>query len=134
MNMMSKVVKKEQALANVAEFLNLPVQMANAEGLKEQIKRLCVIKLMKSVGVNSKYNCKSEFFEFFGTVMGQAVCDYLNINLCIAPDNLRLIKYENINFVSSFKGFLNNDILDEAFLDAFMLADKYKHLISEILG
>ena len=123
-----------RAIKMVADFFKITDYKINDESPVEQIKRLCVLRLMKAVGVNSKYNCKSEFFEFFGFIMGEAVCEHLNIKIRIAPDNMRLVKYENINFVVAFKEFLNNDILEEAFLDAFELADKYKHLIHEIMS
>ena len=133
------MMKKEERInvrqiSMVANFLNITDYKINDECTAEQIKRLCVLRLMKAVGLSGKFNCKSEFFEFFSMVMGEAVCDRLGINLNIAPDKLRLIKYDNINFVTLFKEFLNNDLLDEAFLDAFTLADKYKHLIPEIMS
>lgn len=135
MNKISKDVKcNVQQISLVADFLNISDYEITEKSTVEQIKRLCVLRLMKAVGVTGKYNCKSEFFEFFATIMGEAICEKLNIKIRIAPDNVRLIKYENINFVTSFIGFLDNDLLDEAFLDAFEITDKYKHLIPEIMS
>lgn len=135
MNMISKDTNMNmRQISIVADFLKITDYKTNEESAIEQIKRLCILRLMKAVGVSGKFNCKSDFFEFFSSVMGEAVCEKLNINIKIAPDKLRLIKYENINFVTAFKEFLNNDLLDEAFLDAFTLADKYKHLIPDIMA
>lgn len=135
MNIINKQeISKAKAILKVADFLKIADYNINDDTIAEQIKRLCVLRLMKAVGVSGRFNCKSEFFEFFSSAMGEAICEKLGINVEIAPDKLRLIKYENINFVIAFEEFLNNDLLDEAFLDAFALADKYKHLIPEIMA
>ena len=126
-------INKEQAVRSVAEFLRLPHVDGGSTDAKEQIKRLCVLRLMKAVGVDGKFNCKSDFFEFFATIMGEAVCERLNLKIRIAPDEVRLIKYENVNFVAAFKEYLDNEFLDEAFLDAFLLVDKHKDLILQIM-
>ena len=74
MNRISKDgINKEKAIHIVAEFLKIADYKINDEPTADQIKRLCILRLMKAVGVSGKFNCKSEFFEFFGSVMGEAV-------------------------------------------------------------
>ena len=56
----------------------------------------------------------------------------LLIKIHIACDELRFVKYEHVNLVQTFKEYLDNKFLEEAFLDAFNLADKFKYLIPKL--
>jgi len=64
--------------------------------------------------------------------MGEAICEKLNINIHVACEELRLIKYEHINLVAEVKSYLENETTEEAFLDAFELADRFKYLIPKL--
>ena len=125
-------IEKVDILEKVSSFLKLKQPILKSLTIKENIKELCVMKLCKVIGLSGNYNYQSEFFDFFSGLMGEAICERLSINIRIAPDELRLIKYEHINLVQTFKGFLNNASLEEAFLDAFNLADRFKYLIPKL--
>ncbi len=125
-------VDKEFALAQVSEFLKLKDVKLQAETLNESIKEMCVLRLCKAIGLTGKVNYKSDFFEFFACMMAEAICEKLNLKIHVARDELRLVKYEHINLINQIKYFLDNETVEEAFLDAFELADKFKYLIEKL--
>ena len=125
-------LNEERVVRKVCEFLDVPEPETHEESLKETIKKLCVARLCKAVGITGKYNHKSEFFDFFASIMGEALCEKLAIKLQIACDEIRLIRYEHINLVREFKRFLDEESVEEAFLDAFELADRFKYLIPKL--
>lgn len=122
----------EKVVDVVCDFLGMENPHLNNGTIKETIKELCVIRLCKTIGLTCKFNYKSMFFEFFSSIMGEAVCDKLGLKIHIAGDNLRLFKYEHINLVQATRSFLDYENIEESFLDAFDLADKYKYLIPQI--
>lgn len=122
----------ENTIRKICTFFRFEKPNINSCTRNEIIKELCVARLCKSVGLTGKYNYKSEFFEFFSNIMGEAVCEKLSIKTHIASDELRLVKYEHINLVNEIKSYLDNETVEEAFLDAFELADRYKYLIPDL--
>ena len=98
----------------------------------EQIKQLCLIRFCKAVGIRCQFNIKNKFMNFFAIITGQAVCNVLKINLQIAPDCLRLVRYNGINFVNEAMRLLQNEDKDEAFIDIFNLIDNNKPIMNEI--
>lgn len=125
-------IDREILIEKVCDFLKISKPNLHSETNKEIIKELCVARLCKSVGINCKYNYKSEFFEFFSNIVGEALADKLNLNIRVAIDELRLIKYERKNLVQEARRFLDNDNIDEAFLDAFKLVNDFKYLIIKL--
>ena len=125
-------INKDNVLFQICDFLNIEQPNLEITSLKETIKQLCVARLCKAIGLTGKYNYKSEFFEFFSCVMGEAICEKLSIKMHIACDELRLIKYEHINLVNQIKSYLDSESVEEAFLDAFELLDKFKYLIPKL--
>lgn len=125
-------VDAEKIIESVRDFLRLKQPILKSLSIKENIKEMCVLKLCKVIGLNSNFNYQSEFFNFFSSIMGEAVCEQLSINIHIASDELRLIKYEHINLVQKVSEFLTAKSLEEAFLDAFNLADRFKYLIPKL--
>ena len=119
-------------LEKVSSFLKLKQQTLKSLTARDGIKELCVIKLCNVIGLSGNYNYQSEFFNFFSSIMGEAVCERLSIKIRVAPDELRLIKYEHINLVQTVMFFLETKSLEEAFLDAFNLADRFKYLIPKL--
>ena len=119
-------------LEKVSSFLKLKQQTLKSLTARDGIKELCVIKLCKVIGLSGNYNYQSEFFNFFSSIMGEAVCERISIKIRVAPDELRLIKYEHINLVQTVMFFLETKSLEEAFLDAFNLADRFKYLIPKL--
>lgn len=121
--------EKEQIVNRVCAFLRLDNSLVDSLSVKDAIKKLCVIRVCKAIGMMGKCNSKSSFFDFFSSVMGEALCEKLSIKIRIAPDELRLIKYNHINLVGEAKSYLDNETVEEAFLDAFFLVDRFKDLI-----
>ena len=120
---------QEQIIDKVCTFLKLEKSFIDGFEIKEAIKRLCIIRLCKAIGMMGKSNSKSPFFEFFANIMGEAICEKLEIKQHIAPDELRLIKYNRINLIGEAKSYLDNETVEEAFLDTFFLVDKFKDII-----
>ena len=121
----------EKIVNTVQELLCLNSFNVSSSNIKEAIKELCVAKLCKTVGITGKYNYKSDFFNFFSSIVGEAVCRKLNLKLQIASDELRLFKYEHINLIDEVEKYLNNEV-EEAFLDSFNLIDNFKYLIPKL--
>lgn len=122
---------KEQIISKVCKFLKLDSGEISSENVEETIKELCVKKLCKTVGLTGAYNYKSDFFEFFSSIVGEAVCVKLNIKIHIAGDDLRLVKYEKLNLIDEVYSFLEKEDIEEAILDAFNFVDRFKSLISK---
>lgn len=119
-------------LEKICNFLRIKNPTLKSVTLKDNIKELCVIKLCRVIGLAGNFNYKSDFFNFFSSIMGEAICEKLTIKIHIACDELRLVKYEHINLIQMVKEYLNNETLEEAFLDAFNLVDNFKHLIPKL--
>ncbi len=124
-------IDRENTINQVCDFLKVERPNMLCSSLKESIKKVCVARLCKAIGV-SKYNYKSDYFNFFSSIMGEALCEKLAIKTHIACDELRLVRYNNINLVSELKHYLDNETVEEAFLDAFDLIEQYKFLIPKL--
>ncbi len=122
-------IAREKAIQKICDFFRLeqPLQLSNS--MQVAIKELCAIRLCKAIGLNKNNAFKSDFFDFFGCLMGEAVCQKLSIKQRIATDELRLVKYDKINLVQEIKSYLDNETIEEAFLDAFELVDRFKYII-----
>lgn len=118
-------------LNRVKQFLCLNSFNVSSSDIKDAVKELCVARLCNIVGITGKYNYKSDFFNFFSSIVGEAICRKLNVRVQIASDELRLIKYEHINLIDEVERYLNNSI-EEAFLDSFNLVDNFKYLIPKL--
>lgn len=116
-------------IVRICDYLNIKKPMLHSETPTEIIKELCVAKLCLAIGLTGSYNYKSDFFTFFSEIMGEALCEKLSINLRVARDEIRLVKYEGVNLVEQAKKFLNNDLIEESVLDIFELADKFKYVV-----
>ena len=122
----------QEIVSNITEYLNLNKIDLTSNTLTENIKELCVAKLCNIIGITCKYNYKSDFFELFSSLTGEALCEKFNLKIHIANDELRLIKYERINLVEKAKSFFLNENIEESILDIFNLADKFKYLIPNL--
>lgn len=125
-------IDREYVIDKICKFCKLERPNIMSSTTKETIKELCVARLCKSVGLTGKYNYKSNFFDFFSSIMGEAICEKLCFNFHIASDELRLFKYEHINLVKELKNYLDTETVEEAFLDAFHLVDRFKYLIPKL--
>lgn len=122
---------KDEDIKTICDYLRIEPHLESVT-VREKVKEICVLKLCRTIGITGRFNFKSDFFDFFSTVMGEALCEELNINLDIACDELRLIRYERINLIGEIKSYLKRESVEEAFLDGFRLADKYKYLIMHL--
>ena len=125
-------IDRERVVEKVCAFLKLKKPTLKSSSTKENVKELCVVKLCNVIGLTGNFNYKSEFFDFFSSIMGEAICEKLSLKIHVANDELRFVKYEHVNLVLTVKEFLDEKIIDEAFLDAFNLVDKFKHLIKKL--
>lgn len=116
-------------IADIKKFLNLEDINLMSKSFAEQIKELCVAKLCYGIGIKCGYNYKSDFFEFFSSIMGEAMCEKFELDMHVASEELRYVKYEHCNLVNQARIFLEQDCLDEGFIDAFNFIDKYRYLI-----
>lgn len=121
-------INKTQTINKVCDFFRLVNPNLVSINIKDIIKELCVARLCKAIGV-PKYNFKSDFFDFFASIMGEAICEKLLIRVRIASDELRLVKYNGVNLVKETKNFLDTETVEEAFLDTFELVDNFQYLI-----
>lgn len=116
----------------VCDFLNMePIQMETTS-IVAFIKEFVSKKLCEVVGLTGNFNHRTPFFDFFSSIMGEAVCEVLNIKIRIACDELRLVKYSGINLIDKAVEYLNTQSIDEAFLDTFEMVDKFKFLVEKI--
>lgn len=124
--------EKEIIINKICKFCHFERPIMYSTTTEENIKELCVARLCKAIGLTGTYNYKSDFFEFFSSIMGEALCEKLSIKARIASDELRLVRYERINLIDELKTYLDTETVEEAFIDAFNLADKYKYLIPQL--
>lgn len=117
-----------EKLQNFCSFVEMEVPTIY-DNVKTAIKQLCVERLCKTIGITCAVNVKNEFFNFFSCIVGQVIVEKLNLNLHIDDFNLKYVKFGNVNLIFSAKMLLENDNLDEAFINIFNLADKYKFVI-----
>ncbi len=122
----------EQILVEVCDFLNYERNKILSTTLKEGVKELCVGRLCQALGISCAYNFKNEFFNFFSCIMGEVVSNKLGHNLEIDEYKLKYIKVENTNLINSAHEMLNNPNMDEAFINVYNLAKRFKHLILEL--
>lgn len=121
--------KKYSVLNKIINFLKIKFPELTDVDVKENIKELCVAKLCGVIGVKCKYNYKSEFFDFFSDIVGEAVCRKLLIPIQMAEDKYRLIKYDGVNLVDKTLNLLNEFETDEAFLEIFEFLDNFKYVV-----
>ena len=131
-NLGSNETDKEIIITKVCDFLKQEKPNTVNMSIEEAIRVVCVARLCKAVGITGKYNYKSDYFTFFSSVMGEAVCEKLKINMHLAGDELRLIRYDRVNLVSELKYYLDNETVEEAFLDAFHFIENFKYLIPKL--
>lgn len=130
-NMENTNNKNKEIYDKLAQFIGYFSDL-ESDNIIDKIKEMCVKKLCSVVGIKCGCNFRNPYFNFFGCVMGQALCNKLNIVITVAPAGLRLIKYDGINFISRAEQFLENPDIDEAFIDVFDLTDDHKNIIDMV--
>lgn len=126
------VNSENEILSRLNSYLNFSHSIYYAEKLTEKIKEVCVAKLCDAIGIRCAYNYKNVFFDFFSSIAGEAISQKLNFRLTIDEYNLKFIKFDDVNLVASALTILNMKEIDEAFIDIYELADKYKWVINKL--
>ena len=124
--------KETEKLEKLQNYLNFAPSFFKSKCLTEKVKEICVAKLCDAIGIRCDYNYKNIFFNFFSSIMGQAISEKLELNLCVDEFNLRFVKFENVNLVKTAGLILERKEIDEAFIDVYELADKYKWVMYEL--
>ncbi len=129
---MEKIFDKEKILNQVCNYLGCDRPVLNSYHIEDNIREICVAKLCQTMGLNCEYNFKNGFFDNYSMITGEVLCRRLNIHLHLANDNLRLVRYQKINFVQYVYELFDIEDVDEAIIDAFNFARRYHHIISSI--
>lgn len=130
---MTKNIDREKILLDVCNYLNCDLPRLNSDILEDNIREICVAKLCQTMGLNCEYNFKNGFFDNYSIITGEVVCERLNIRMHVANDNLRLIRYQKINFVQYVRDLFDVEDVDEAIIDAFNFSRRYNQIISSIV-
>ncbi len=109
----------------ICEFLGVK-HNCFSNSLKENVKEVCVVRLCKAMGIRCAYNSKNELFNFFSCIMGEVLVQKLGFEVRIDEFNLKFARFENVNLIHSASNMLENIDLDEAFINVFNLAAKFK--------
>lgn len=121
--------KEDENLSKLNNFFNTAYLDDSCE-LKDKVKQLCVEELSKNLGLSIKINHHKKFLHIYSSIMGQAVCSHLNVNLNIAPCELKFFKYDGINYVSHAEQLLKNS--PSAFLDMYNFLETKKDSLEDM--
>ena len=132
MSFETELTKEIETMDKLKDFLNFTPSFFKSECLTDKVKEMCVAKLCDAIGIRCEYNYKNIFFDFFSSIMGQAISEKLNLNLCLDDYNLRFVKFESVNLIKSAGVILDCKEIDEAFIDVYELADKFKWVMREL--
>lgn len=120
-----------ETIKKIGKFLDVDLCFNYDNALQEAIIQICISKLMHVMGLNTKHT-NSDFFKFFGMIVGQAIANIQHINIDVACDTLRLVKFKKVNLITEAEKILTTEPIDEAILDCFYLADQF-HKVLDIL-
>ncbi|MBE7076574.1 MAG: hypothetical protein E7374_01635 [Clostridiales bacterium] len=117
------LICSKQIQEKVCDFLK--VSHETKDNMPESVVREIVECKLKSVLGEFQKHASKEFLTFLTGVIGQSVCDILNINVRMVNDEFRLLRTENFNIVESSKFILETEDLEEGLLDSFLMIDKF---------
>lgn len=123
--------KDGKILKAVKDFVKIDYPEIDG-GVEENVRAICVARLCKAIGIRCECNFKNAFFDFFSCIMGEVIVQKLGFRVKIDDYNLKYVKFEDVNLIYTASTFLENPNLDEAFINVYNLADKFKHLIAKI--
>lgn len=101
-------------------------------GTAEKIKNICIAKMCEVIGVDFKLCLNSKLFQIFGSILGEAVCVRLMLDIHVANEKLRCAVLAGVNIVEQTLYYLKHFDVDEAVLDAFNYLDEHKTFLLEI--
>lgn len=116
-------------LNKVCGFLDVKMPILSSMNLNDNIRELCVVKLCKVLGLKCAYNYKNNLLDFFSAIIAQAVAEKLSLRLNIAGANYRFVKYNHVNLIQEVKLMLDDNNLDESFVDIFNFLERFKSLV-----
>jgi len=125
-------LNNEIKLNKACSFLKMDMPIFFASSIEGKIKELCVCKVCSSIGIKCPCNRSSGFLNFFSSVMGEAVCNKLNLDVSIACPELRFVRYNHLNLVQEVETLLENHDINEAFLDAFNFLERFKFVAEKL--
>ena len=108
LNISEYEIDRNKIVKEVCDFLEVNNNF-QFDKIEDFIKGACIKKLCKVVGLTGNVNLKSKFFQFFASIIGEAICLKLKIKKHVACDELRLVKHEGINLVDRVVYFLENE-------------------------
>lgn len=121
----------DEILQAVKDFVKIDYPEIDG-GVEENVRAICVARLCKAIGIRCECNFKNAFFDFFSCIMGEVIVQKLGFRVKIDDYNLKYVKFEDVNLIYTASMFMENPNLDEAFINVYNLADKFKHLIAKI--
>ena len=125
-------LNNEIKLNKACSFLRMDMPIFFSSTIEGKIKELCVCKVCASIGIKCPCNRSTGFLSFFSSVMGEAVSNKLNLEVAIACPELKFVKYDHFNLINEVEMFLENDDINEAFLDAFNFLERFKFLANRL--
>ena len=125
-------LNNEVKLNKACSFLKMDMPIFFSSSIEGRIKELCVCKVCASIGIKCPCNRNGGFLNFFSSVMGEAVCNKLNLDVSIACPELKIVKYDHFNLINEVEVFLENKNINEAFLDAFNFLERFKFLADKV--
>ena len=117
-------------LKKVNDYFKTSHTLRLEDNFNDKIKEICVSKLCDAIGIKCAYNYKNVFFDFFSTIMGEAISTKLNLNLGMDKYNLKYLRFDDVNIINSATSMLDLKEVDEAIIDVYELADNFKWVIS----
>ncbi len=127
----TKAENDYEILQAIKDYVDIEYPVINGS-VEDNVKAICVARLCKAIGINCAYNFKNTFFDFFSCIMGEVIVNKLGIKIKIDNYNLKYAKFEDVNIIYTASMLLENPNLDEAFIDVYNLADKFKHIITKL--
>ena len=121
--------KQHFFLQRIKQFLKMETYNTESEYIAESIKELCVAKLCDILGIGCGYNFRNEYFEVYASVLGEVICEKLELNIHVAKESIRFIRYEGINFIEKSRQILEREEINEAIVDIFNFVETNKKLI-----
>lgn len=126
-------LNNEIKLNKACSFLKMDMPIFFSNTIEGKIKELCVCKVCSSIGIKCACGYRNGFLDFFSAVMGEAVSNKLNLDVEIACPAIKLVRYNHLNLVNEVEFFLDNQDVDEAFLDAFNFLERFKDLAGRLM-
>ena len=126
-------ITPDNVLNEVCKFVQIDCPTLSSNTPEEKIKEICVARLCKDIGIRCAYNYKNDFFDFFASIIGEAIVNKLKINLTIDKFNLKYVKFKNVNLINTAQQLLDkNSKIGDAFIAVYDFTNEYKDVIYKL--